>query len=74
VGDKYWEASNEFLRFFAKAYKNLYKKIWTKKQYNQHMADFYKSKGMMGDYQYHQEVADNEDALPNNIQDNGILP
>ena len=67
MGDKYWEASNEFLRVFANAYKNLYKKIWTKKQYNQHMADFYKSKDMMKDAQWHQDIADSEDDLPNNI-------
>ena len=67
MGDKYFEASQDFLRVFAKAYGKLSSKIWTKKQYNQHMADFYQSKGMMNDAQWHQDIADNEDALPNNI-------
>jgi len=66
VGDKYWEESNEFLRVFAKAYKKLSQKAWTKKQYNQHMADFYRAKGMTADSDYHQKLAD-EDVLPNNI-------
>jgi len=56
VADKYWEASNEFLRVFAKAYGKLYKKIWTKKQYNQHMADFYMSKGMLMEAKEHQDI------------------
>ncbi len=67
--DKYWEASNEFLRYFAKAYLKLIRKEWTNKQYNQHMADFYKSKGMMRDYEYHQDLANNGYVPPHSIKD-----
>jgi len=67
VGDSYWEESNEFLKVFASAYGKLYRKVWTKKQYNEYMAEFYRSKEMYEAAQEHQDVADNEDALPNNI-------
>jgi len=58
VEDKYWEESQEFLKVFAKAYGKLSSKAWTKKQYNQYMADFYTYKEMFSDAEYHQKVAD----------------
>ena len=72
MGDKYWEESNEFLRFFAKAYLKLIQKKWTNSQYNQEMANFYMEKGMLKDAQYHQEIADNGYALPHSIKDKNI--
>ncbi len=67
MADKYWEECNKFLKVFAAAYGKLYRKEWTKKQYNEHMAEFYRSKEMYDAAQEHQDIADNEDALPNSI-------
>ena len=74
MADKYWEDTNEFLRVFAKAYGKLVRNVWTNKQYNQHMADFYRSKEMFDDADYHQNIADNGYESPHNIKDRNTLP